>query len=316
MSDAIQTGYATADDGVQLYWRAVGQGPLMVCSNGVGVSTFFWKYLVEHFRDRYTVLLWDYRAHGRSARSLDPTTADLSVHRHAADLEAILAAVNPDNALGPAILVGHSMGCQVSLEHHRQHPERAAALVLMLGTAGRALDTFFDWSGSPRLFHLIHRLVFALGPAANEVMRPLLLSPLAWPVARSLALVDPLYTRPEDLLLYTRHMASIDARVFIESVIQLNQHNAWDLLPHIRCPVLVVAAENDTFTPLWCSRRIVAQTPGAELLILADGSHAALIEQPETINHRLGRFLAERVARSRPESAPGSAAAPYPPASG
>ncbi len=35
---------------------------------------------------------------------------------------------------------------------------------------------------------------------------------------------------------------------------------------------------------------------GAELMILAQGSHAALIEQPEDINHRLGRFLAQRAA--------------------
>ena len=36
--------------------------------------------------------------------------------------------------------------------------------------------------------------------------------------------------------------------------------------------------------------------PGAELLVLADASHAALIEQPETINHRLDRFIRERLA--------------------
>ena len=295
MTEAIQTGYAAADDGMQLYWRAVGQGPLIVCSNGVGVSTFFWKYLVEHLRDRYTVLLWDYRAHGRSGRNVDPTTDDLSVSRHASDLHAVLTAFDPDNRRGPALLVGHSMGCQVCLEYRRRHPERTAALVLMLGTAGRALDTFFDWSGSPYVFQAIHELVFAIGPAVNELVRLALLSPLAWPVARRLYLVDPLYTRREDLLTYTRHMASIDARVFLESVIQLNNHDAWDLLPELDRPMLVIAAENDTFTPLWCSRRMVELTPGAELIVLADGSHAALIEQPETINHRIDRFLRERM---------------------
>ena len=36
--------------------------------------------------------------------------------------------------------------------------------------------------------------------------------------------------------------------------------------------------------------------PDAELMILAEGSHAALIEQPEDINHRLERFLETRAA--------------------
>ncbi len=65
-------------------------------------------------------------------------------------------------------------------------------------------------------------------------------------------------------------------------------------------PLLVIAAEKDDFTPMWCSQKIVDSTPDAELLVLADGSHAALIEQPETINHRIDRFLRERVSASPP----------------
>ncbi len=48
---------------------------------------------------------------------------------------------------------------------------------------------------------------------------------------------------------------------------------------------------------MWCSEKMVEDTPDAELLVLADASHAALIEQPETINHRIERFIAERMWR-------------------
>lgn len=292
MSERIRAGFATADDGTELYWRVVGTGPLLVCCNGVGVSTFFWRYLVEHFKDRFSIVLWDYRAHGRSRRAFDPHTADLSIARHAEDLHAILDDVAPDGE--PAILVGHSMGCQVVFEHHRRYPERTAALIPMLGTAGGALTTFGGWSGSIHVFKAIHRLIFKLGPVAAGIMRPALHSPLAWPVAKSLKLVDPLYTNKEDLQHYVEHMASVDPRVFIESVLQLNEHNVWDMLPDIDRPTLVIAAENDTFTPVWCAKEMAAQIPAAEILVLADASHAALIEQPETINHRLERFFAER----------------------
>ncbi|MFT4978800.1 MAG: pimeloyl-ACP methyl ester carboxylesterase [Myxococcota bacterium] len=298
MSKRVRSGFATADDDTELYWRAVGEGPLLVCSNGVGVSTFFWRYLTEHFRDRYTVVVWDYRAHGRSRRTIDPLRDDLSIGRHAEDLRAVLDAVAPDGA--PAILVGHSMGCQVILEHHRRYPHRTTALIPMLGTAGRALDTFGDWSGSIYVFRAIRRLLFSAGPITTQIMRPVLHSPLAWPFARAFKLVDPLYTNREDLQRYVEHMASIDPRVFIESVMQLNAHDVWDMLPQISHPTLIIAAENDTFTPMWCSRRMASDIPGAELLVLADASHAALIEQPETINYRLDRFLRERVAVSGP----------------
>ncbi|MEL6350111.1 MAG: alpha/beta hydrolase [Myxococcota bacterium] len=292
-ADDVRTGYAIADDGIQLYWRAIGTGPAILCNNGVGVGTFFWKYLVERFRDQYTVILWDYRGHGRSSRNIDPEQADLSVLRHTRDAHFVV-----EDALRPhqdVILIGHSMGVQVALEFRRRYPGRVQAMVLMLGTAGRALDTFFDWEHSPLVFRALRRLVSSLGPAANEIMRPALHSPLAWPVACALYLVDPLYTRREDLQRYTEHIASLDARLFIESVCQLNLHSAWESLDDIDEPVLVIAAEKDTFTPLWCSQKMVDAIDGAEMLVLADASHAALIEQPETINHRIARFFREQL---------------------
>jgi len=293
----VHTGFAEADDGVSLYWRMVGQGPLIACCNGVGVSTFFWKYLVNHFRDRFTVLVWDYRGHGRSDRKLDPHTADMRVERHANDLSAVLdaATASREDRARPALLVGHSMGCQVALETARQYPDRVGGLVLMLGTAGHALQTFFDDPRSPTYFRMAHRIIFRSGARSNDLIRPLLESPLAWKIATRFSLVDPYYTKKEDMVPYLEHLASLDQRLFIENVLKTDEHDAWDLLPKLGCPLLVIAAENDKFTPMWCSEKMVADTPGAELLVLADASHAALIEQPETINHRIERFIADRM---------------------
>jgi pimeloyl-ACP methyl ester carboxylesterase len=288
----VRTGFARADDGRQLHWRALGSGPPIVCCNGVGVSTFFWKYLANHLRDRFTVLLWDYRGHGRSSRDLAPYTDDLSVPRHADDCAAVLDSAGVD---APAVAIGHSMGCQVVLELRRRHPERVSALVMMLGTAGRALETFFDYPGSPRIMRAVDRLARAAGPAINDIVHPWLESPLAWHAAIRLSLVDPYYTRRADLVPYLEHLNSLDLRVFLQAVLALQTHDAWDTLGDLDRPLLVVAAENDQFTPMWCSEKIVRSAPGSELLVLADGSHAALIEQPETINYRIDRFLRDRL---------------------
>ena len=62
----IQSGFVRTPDGYNLFWRTTGSGPVLACCNGVGVSTFFWKYVVSHFSDDHRVLVWDYRGHGRS----------------------------------------------------------------------------------------------------------------------------------------------------------------------------------------------------------------------------------------------------------
>ncbi len=290
----VRSGFVRTEDGVDLYWKAVGAGPVIACCNGVGVSTFFWKYFVDHFAQRATVVVWDYRGHGRSSRRIDPLSADLSIARHAADLIAVLDAVG---ATEPALLVGHSMGCQVILEATRRHPERAAGLVLLLGTAGRALHTFYDTALSVPIFKVLRAVTFRAGEGANRLLRPLLESPLTWTLATGLRWVDPYYTRPEDLAHYTRHMAGLDQRLFMQCVAETDAHDAWGALPNIGVPVLVVAAELDVFTPLWCSQKIARTIPGAELFQLADATHAALVEQPDTIHHRVERFLSERLPR-------------------
>lgn len=289
-SPVVRAGFAVADDGTRLYWRAVGEGPAIVCCNGVGVSLFFWKYIVEHYCRTHTVVLWDYRAHGRSDRPGDIASADLSIRRHARDLLAVMDAVG----IADALLLGHSMGVQVILELNRIAPARVRGLVPMLGTAGRALDTFYDQPRSPVVFRAIARAVDCVGDRIHYFVRPLLESPMAWWFARTAFLVDPYYARQEDMLPYMRHLASLDMRVFLRSVLNAQDHDAWETLPGIRVPTLVVAAERDAFTPMWLSRKMVASIPGAELLVLAEATHAAIIEQPDTINHRLDRFLAER----------------------
>jgi pimeloyl-ACP methyl ester carboxylesterase len=186
------------------------------------------------------------------------------------------------------------MGVQVIFELHRLAPERVVGLVPMLGTAGRALETFYDYAGSPTIFRAIAGVLDRVGDRVHYFVRPVLESPLAWWFAKKAFLVDPYYARQEDMLPYMRHLASLDMRVFIRSVLNAQEHDAWATLPTIRVPTLVVAAERDAFTPMWLSRKIAATIPHAELLVLAEATHTAIIEQPDTINHRLDRFLAER----------------------
>ena len=287
-----RSGFVTADDGIRLYWRAVGSGPVLVCNNGVGVSTYFWRYFVDCFAANYTVVVWDYRAHGRSDRPPDWKTADMSIVRLAKDLHFVIEAVAAGQ---PVVLVGHSMGCQVLLEYYRGHREHVAAMVPMLGSAGRTLETFFDYAGSPKLFEIASRFVDQRGDLAHAVVRPILRSPIAWFIAWRFDLVDPVYASREDMVKYLGHIARLDLRVFLHNVLEVQKHDAWDVLPTITVPALVVAAERDAFTPMWLSRKVVSTIPGAELLVLADATHAAIIEQPENIHHRIQRFWEERV---------------------
>ena len=288
----MRSGFCQTDDGHHLFWQAAGSGPdTLICCNGVGVSTFFWKYVVQHFSSTHQVVVWDYRGHGRSDRPSDIAGLDLSIPTTARDLGRIMDAVGCEKA----VLFGHSMGCQVALERTLQAPETVMGLVLMQGSAGRVLETFYDSQYSRGTIKTIARIANRLGDRVNRIARPLVRSPFAWSVTRRIRAVDPFYTSREDFEPYLEHLADLDLRLFLSMVQEADKHDAFPHLGEIQAPCLVIAAERDDFTPLWLSERMARELPNAELLVLADGSHAALIEQPETINHRVDRFFQQRV---------------------
>ena len=283
----IRSGFHHTDDDVQIHWRTIGDGPPLICSNGVGVSTFFWQYIAAFFEDRYTIVFWDYRGHGLSQRQLNPLTTDLSIERHVTDLLGVLGDIY--GAKLPDLTLLGPWGAGSVLK------PRDGALKssddLPLGTAGRALESFANNKYSPTVFNRLRRLSLKMRRPLNRISRPLLLSPLAWPFTSRLSLVDPLYTAQEDFAPYLNHMASMDIAIFLQTAWQCHLHDAWDYLYEIDIPVLIFAGERDAFTPLHCAKQMADRIPISRLYILADGSHAALIEQPENINHQLDHFF-------------------------
>lgn len=285
-----RAGFAVTPDGQRLYWRAVGRGPPIACCNGVGVSTFFYKYLVDAFRDDHTVLVWDYRGHGRSEVPEAPATADLTVPRSAADLAAVLDAAGlPD----PAILVGHSMGCQVILEFALRWPKRTRALVPICGTFGRPLDTFFDASNARPAFDFVQKLARFGGRRGQRALFPLYSNPWAHEVGHRLGLMDMRRASTHDIADYTEHLTEMDSRVFFRMVEQIADHDLGPRLGEIAAPTLVMAGRRDRFTPLHRSEHMAHSIPGAELVVL-DGTHAAIVEFPDEIHAALRDFVGRR----------------------
>ncbi len=202
----IQSGFITGESGLRLFWQSAGEGPAIVCCNGLGVSTFFWKFVVQHFQDRFRVVVWDYAGHGQSERPARFDAMDTSMASFARDLGRL----HDELGLGPSVLLGHSMGCQVILEHALQRPGEVAGVVPILGTAGRVLDTFNDTPLSYYGFKVLRRLARAGGTTFTDIFRLLVGSPVAWQVTLATGQLDRHYARREDFGPYLEHLADFD----------------------------------------------------------------------------------------------------------
>ncbi len=292
--DRRELGYsqnvATTPDDLGLTYRIYGEaGPFLVCTNGLGVSTFFWEGFARELSRDYRVVVWDFVGHGRSSDPPDPSRA--TIPAFAADLRTILDAVGAERA----VLLGHSLGAQVDFELYAQSPERVLALVPTLGTYGKAIESFF---GMPRVARLFANLGIAGLPRTHRLvpalMNPLIRTTLVERGARLLRIVDP---KAPSMAGYFEHLGRLDYRVFASLLSSLMTHDATNVLPTIRVPTLVVGADRDRFVPPKVAETMASLIPGAELEILTRGTHAALFEQSARYEARVRRFLSERVFR-------------------
>jgi pimeloyl-ACP methyl ester carboxylesterase len=287
MSTAL---FAAGRDGTRIHVRRQ-EGPSPVTallSDGIACDGFIWKYLWDDLARTLSVAHWNYRGHGRSALPVDPAAIELLDHAH--DLDSVCSALGD----GEVVLVGHSMGCQVSLEAYRLRPEKVRGLVLICGSSGRITHTF---KGSNVLAQILPRVIerFDSHPEIARAIWSWVPPEVALQAALLTGEVDASAIAPEDLLPYIKHMVDIDPPMFLRMLRSAGEHSAADLLPHIAVPTLVIAGDHDSFTPPRYAEEMAAAIPQAELLMVQGGTHAVPLERKEQVAARVETFLHERV---------------------
>jgi pimeloyl-ACP methyl ester carboxylesterase len=297
--DVYQEHFATADDGQPIFYNEVGKGaPAIMCFDGVGCDQYAWKYMVEGMKERHHVLRWNYAGHGRTPAPRDwPGTRSnrLSVEGLADDAIRVMDHAGVESA----VLCGHSLGVQVALETWHRHPSRVTALVLMCGSYGRPLRTFHNRSDMERALPVI-RTVLGLAPSVSRALwRRVVQSEVAYQFALTME-VNRQMVKRRDFGPYFTHLAGVDPILFAEMVGHANAHTAEAYLKDVNVPTLVVAGENDTFTPAYLSQHMQQAIPAAQLLTVPKGTHTAPIEIPELITLRVEKFLKERVVDRDP----------------
>jgi pimeloyl-ACP methyl ester carboxylesterase len=287
VSAYFQQGAFNTEDGAALWFRIQGDGePGAVLCDGLGCDGFVWKYLLPVLVPTRRVLRWHYRGHGWSGVPVD--NKRIGMEFSCDDLLKLM-----DHAqMKRAVIFGHSMGVQMALEFHRRHPDRVAGLVLLCGSHGNPLDTWHDHSLLRKAFPILRDLVERAPKAAKFITSNFLHNELGLTIAIRTELNKDLVKR-EDFAPYMEHLSRMDPVMFIRTLDSLKDHSAWDHLPHVNVPTLVVGGEIDRFTPVWLSERMAKAIPGSKYLFVPGGSHTAPLERPGLVNSRIVELLRE-----------------------
>lgn len=282
----------TSADGTLIRAYLCGTGPhLWLLPPGLGTPLLGWKYLLEHFADRMTIVTWDPRACYQSRAPERPES--LGIPFHVEDGVAVLKAAGWENK--SFVLGGWSMGIQISLELYRRFKPQVQAMVLINGTFEHVLKTAFPYPVIKDVLpHLVQGVATA-SPLFAPISRHLLGQPWAISLLKRLGIV----TANRDFFgQVVSCFRELDFTNYFPMMVQINRHSARDVLPTVNVPTLITAGTMDKMTPMSVSRFMQERIPGSELFVVENGTHYTTIEYPDVINANLTEFFKNKVFRA------------------
>ncbi|MBM9506009.1 SDR family oxidoreductase [Actinacidiphila acididurans] len=142
----VRERFVTGADGVRLSVAEYGEGPgdaarpTVVLLHGYPDSKEVWSRVVPLLADRFHVVLYDVRGHGRS-QAPAPLKGGFTLDRLTADFLAVADAVSPDR---PVHLVGHDWGSVQGWEFVTV-PQTRGRIASFTSVSGPSLDHFGHW---------------------------------------------------------------------------------------------------------------------------------------------------------------------------
>jgi 3-oxoadipate enol-lactonase len=235
--------------------------PVLLMSNSLGTTLELWEDQVGPLTERFRVLRYDQRGHGRSPVPAGP----YSIEELGSDVLALLDRLE----LERVSLCGVSIGGMTALWIAANAPERLDRLVLCNTSAH--LPPADDWR--QRATTVRERGVEAVA----EAVLGRWLTPAAPP---------EMTERLRAMLLDTPREGYAGCCEAIAG------HDVRDRLGAIGAPTLVIAAEEDPAIPPEHGRALAEAIPGAQLELVPRAAHLPNVEQPQAITRALLDHLA------------------------
>ena len=253
-------------NGTKLYYEMAGSGQTMVLLHGGAVDRRAWDDQFAEFAAHYRVIRYDLRGAGKSASPDKPFS-------NSEDLHALLQFLKVDKAY----LLGISRGGGIAFDFTLEHPEMAAALVLISANLSR----------TPAAYERMFEKTTAAGKnqGAAAAARVWGYDPYQGPV-REAARPNVLRILEENLPRFRHFDGSVAVRQLSSSDIPRSER-----LPEVRVPTLIVSGERDNADARANYDNWARGIPNAKKIIFPNAAHLVNIDQPQGFNKAILEFL-------------------------
>lgn len=278
-------GYATTDDGIRLFFQAIGDGPQTVMiPNGICMVDDF-----AHLTAGRTLIFYDLRNRGRSDQVVDATKRERGIQHDVDDLDAVRRHFKVERF----DLIGHSyVGMTVALcaAKYADRIDRVVQIGPMPPVHGRQYPPHLTNEDETL------RAMFArVGELQKDRQStdPVAFCRRFWELLRVIYVADPVHAAKVNWGRCELPNERGFMRYWLENIqpsIQRLALTAADFA-HVKAQTLIVHGTKDRSSPYGGGREWALMLPNARLVTIEGVAHAPWIEAPEPVFDSIRTFL-------------------------
>lgn len=262
---------------VELGYRLVGEGPLLVLAHGAQTNMHSWDPdLLRSLSEKFQLLIFDYPGMGYSSYKNMPFTAKTIAN--------CLYGLLHELALTPRAIVGYSMGGYIAQYYALLHPKNLQALVLIGTTCGGKESV---WCGDAVVAKLKRG-------SAKEISGEECLQ----------AVLEVMFS--EDLVMRMRakfnaiFVAAVAEGVISQEMLQheLELMNTWrednwlpDALSKLEVPTLIITGLQDVVMPPENAKLLERIIPHTKLIEYDTAGHGVIYQYPLDVANNIKDFV-------------------------
>jgi pimeloyl-ACP methyl ester carboxylesterase len=249
--------YAETEQGNLFYTlrKAAAGLPTLVLVHGAGGTRLHWPAELRRLAGA-SVYTLDLPGHGRSTGKGCNT-----IEGYTAAVAAFLRAVD----IGPAVIVGHSMGGAIAMTLALDFDRATGAVLVGTGARLRVAPAILG------------------GISSNFEQSVKLITRFAWSQGAYPKLIE----------LGKRALLDTGPDVLLGDLTACDRFDVMERLGEIRVPTLVISSSADQLTPVKYGRFLAEHVPDARLVVIENAGHMMMLEQPNRVAEAVQKFLKE-----------------------
>ncbi len=261
-------------DKISLNYEIEGEGDCLILIHGFSDNLSMWYNQIPEFSKRYRILSLDVRGHGKT----EAPEGEFSMNLFAKDVRALLNGLHIEKAC----VLGYSMGGRIALQFALDYPEMVTGLVFAnSGITGK--DYQMPEEQMREMMERRQQMMEMFKTANMETIADTMAERSMSPGIRD---ANPaLFKKYKEIKMK-------NSPKYYTPIMQAMMTAAADPpdLSRIKCPVLIIAGEQDGFMSLDIAEYMKKTIRQASLKVFPTG-HASALEAPNDFNQAVLDFM-------------------------